>query len=73
MTVSNEWTTLARYIGSDGEVHLGQPVDASVDVGLAVAAGEEVKVRRIEGDIYTGRVTSIVDVIKEVRLPSLPC
>lgn len=73
MTVSTEWTTLARYVGSDGEVHLGQPVDSSIDVGLAVAAGEEVKVHRIDGDIYNGQVTSTVDVIKKVRPLSPHC
>lgn len=71
MTLSNEWTTLARYIGADGKEYLGQPVDPNVDVGLAVAAGEEVKVNVIEGDIFTGRVTSAVDVIKEVSLHCL--
>lgn len=67
MTNSTEWTRLVRYTGKDGQVRLGQPVDPTVDVGLAVAAGQEVQVYVIDGDVYTGTVTSTKDVVKKVR------
>lgn len=69
MTNSTIWTRLVRYIGQDGETRLGQPVDASIDVGLAVAAGQDVEVYIIDGDLYTGLVSSRKDVIKKILSP----
>ena len=66
MTISNAWTRLVRFVGPDGKVHLGQPVDASIDVGLAVAPGETVEVFIVEGDIHTGTVTSEKSTISTV-------
>lgn len=66
MTNRTAWTRLARFVGKSGQVRLGQPVDASIDVGLAVAAGKDVEVHVIDGDVYSGIVTSEKDTIKKV-------
>ena len=65
------WTRLVRFIGKDGREHLGQPVDPTLDVGLAFKAGEEVKVRVIDGDLFTGTVTEKGDVVVKVGIPAL--
>jgi hypothetical protein len=47
---TRNWFRLARFIAKeDGKVHYGQPVDAEVDVGLAVYDGKDVKVYEIQG------------------------
>lgn len=60
------WTRLVRFQDESGKIRLGQPVDASQDVGLACAAGEPVQVKLIEGDIYDGTVTEETATIKKV-------
>lgn len=67
MTNSTSWTKLVRFIGSDGDEHLGQVVDTSLDVGLAIADGQSVEVYLLDGDMYTGTITSKKDTIKTVR------
>lgn len=57
---------MVRFIGQDGQVYLGQPVNASIDVGLAVISGETVVANVIKGDIYTGTVSSKEVAIKKV-------
>ena len=52
------WTRLVRFESTDGSIHLGQPIKADLDIGVAVAAGEQPEVHLIEGDIYSGKVTS---------------
>ncbi|BEI84610.1 hypothetical protein CcaverHIS002_0500110 [Cutaneotrichosporon cavernicola] len=69
MTLASNWTRLARFVGRNGAIRLGQPVDPKVDVGLAVAAGEPVEVFVVEGDIYTGMVTAERDVIQQLLSP----
>lgn len=68
MTNSNAWKRLVRFENAQGQVRLGQPVDPSVDVGLAVAAGEKVEVNLIKGDVFDGTVTSEKDTIKKACL-----
>lgn len=60
------WTRLVRFEDESGKVRLGQPVDASQDVGLACAAGEPVQVKLIEGDLFDGKVTENTAVVKKV-------
>lgn len=50
-------TGLVRFVpkGDDSKILLGEPVDASVDVGAAVRKGEEVKI-----NVYSG--SSVLDV-----------
>jgi hypothetical protein len=66
------WTRLVRFIGQDGQVYLGQPVNASIDVGLAVISGETVVANVIKGDIYTGTVSSKEVAIKKVGRGTTP-
>lgn len=60
---STPWKSLVRFVGRAGQHRLGQPVDATLDVGLAVAEGRKVEVNVIEGDIFTGTVTNEIDVV----------
>lgn len=69
MTNINTWTRLARFVNREGQIRLGQPVDPKLDVGLAVAGGQEVEVHVIDGDVYSGTVTNEVDVIKQLLAP----
>lgn len=61
------WTRLVRFVGKDGQTRLGQPVDASVDVGTAVFSGKDVEVNVIDGEVYSGTVSNEKDTIKKVR------
>ncbi|KAF4336947.1 bifunctional 4-hydroxyphenylacetate degradation enzyme [Fusarium beomiforme] len=55
------WTHLIRFRAKeDGQVHLGQLVDTSRDVGLDCVDGVEVKAFLINGDMYNGTVTEKV-------------
>ncbi len=69
MTNANTWTRLARFVGQSGAIRLGQPVDPTLDVGLAVAAGEQVEVYVVDGDIFNGTVTAERDAIKQLLAP----
>lgn len=60
------WSRLVRFEDEQGKVQLGEPVDASQDIGLACAAGEKVQVKLIKGDLYDGIVTDEVATIKRV-------
>ena len=64
------WTRLVRFVAQDGQIRLGQPVDALLDVGLAVAAGKTVEVSLIHGDVFTGTVSSEKATICSVGQPS---
>jgi hypothetical protein len=61
------WSRFVRFRDSQGTVRLGQPVDETIDVGLAVAKGKKVEVYVIEGDAFDGKVTQEKAVIAEVR------
>ncbi|KAM0791531.1 hypothetical protein ACM66B_005980 [Microbotryomycetes sp. NB124-2] len=44
------WTRLVRFVAQeDGQEHYGQPVDESIDVGLAVHEGQSVGVHKVVG------------------------
>lgn len=60
------WQRLVRFEDEQGKIQLGEPVDASQDVGLAVANGEKVEVKLIQGDLYDGTVTDQVATVKKV-------
>ena len=63
------WTRLVGFVAQDGQIRLGQPVDASLDVGLAVAAGKTVAVSLAHGDIFTGTVSGEKATIYSVGHP----
>jgi hypothetical protein len=61
------WTHLIRFRAiEDGQVHLGQLVDTSRDVGIDCLNGVEVKAFLINGDIFNGTVTNNVFTVDHV-------
>jgi len=66
-----QWTHLTRFIAEeDGQIHLGQVDPSSCpDDGLALYKGEEVKVKLIEGDVFSGTVTKQEMTIKHLLSP----
>ncbi|KAK5789869.1 hypothetical protein VI817_008992 [Penicillium citrinum] len=64
------WTHLVRFIAvEDSQVHLGQLVDTTRDVGRDSADGVEIAVKVIEGTIFDGRVTDEVLHVKQLLAP----
>lgn len=64
------WTHLVRFIAvEDCQVHLGQLVDTTRDVGRDTVDGVEIAVKVIEGTIFDGRVTDEIMHVKQVRFP----
>lgn len=62
------WTHLVRFIAvEDCQVHLGQLVDTTRDVGRDTVDGVEVAVKVTEGTIFDGRVTDEIMHVKQVR------
>lgn len=48
MTISVPWTRLVRFRAQEtGDIHLGEPVDQHVDVGLALKNGETVLAKEL--------------------------
>lgn len=48
MTISVPWTRLIRFKAKEtGDIHLGEPVDERVDVGLALKKGETVLAKEL--------------------------
>ena len=63
------WTHLIRFIAvEDSQVHLGQLVDTSRDVGQDSVEGIEIAAKVIDGTIFDGRITDEVMHVKQVRL-----
>lgn len=55
------WTHLIRFVAiEDGQIHLGQLIDSSRDIGQDSISGVSIKAYRIEGTVYSGRVTEEV-------------
>lgn len=63
-----EWTHLIRFLAvEDDQVHLGQLVDTTRDIGLDSVNGIPIKAYLINGDIFNGKVTRNVYTAKKVR------
>lgn len=63
------WTHLIRFIAAeDNQVHLGQLVDTSRDVGQDSVEGVEIAAKLINGTIFDGRVTDVVLHVKQVAI-----
>jgi 2-keto-4-pentenoate hydratase/2-oxohepta-3-ene-1,7-dioic acid hydratase in catechol pathway len=57
MKMGKNWTHLIRFVAKeDGEVHLGQLVDTSRDVGLDSYNGVEIKAYEVTGTVLDGTV-----------------
>ncbi|CAG7936883.1 unnamed protein product [Penicillium salamii] len=64
------WTHLIRFIAvEDSQVHLGQLVDTSRDVGRDSVDGIEIAAKIIEGTIFDGRVTDETMHVKQLLAP----
>lgn len=68
------WTHLVRFIAAeDHQIHLGQLVDTTRDVGPDTFDGANIPVFLIEGSIFDGRVTEKILHIKQVcSVPPIP-
>lgn len=61
------WTHLIRFIATeDHEVHLGQLVDTTQDVGLSSLNNIEIKAYLIHGTIFNNVVTNHILTVKQV-------
>jgi len=64
------WTHLIRFIAiEDGQEHLGQLVDTSIDVGIASFEGRNILAYHIVGSMYDGKITDTALTVKQVSLP----
>lgn len=67
------WTHLIRFLAvEDNQVHLGQLVDTSRDVGRDSVDGIEIAAKIIEGTIFDGRITDEIMHVKQVRIFKIP-
>ncbi|CAI7580117.1 unnamed protein product [Penicillium pancosmium] len=68
------WTHLVRFVAvEDDQVHLGQLVDPTRDVGLDSTNGVPIYAFEIEGTIYNGKVTrNTLQVRKQLFQRSVP-
>ncbi|KAF2860304.1 hypothetical protein K470DRAFT_258060 [Piedraia hortae CBS 480.64] len=72
-TMAPSWTHLVRFEAiEDGRIHLGQLKNTNLDVGLALEKGDVVQAYRINGDIFTGTVTSALLTVRRVFSPVTP-
>lgn len=68
------WSRAIRFIAvEDDSVHVGEPIDAQLDVGLATFAGDEIKVNELAGasllDLetqFTGNVLTVKTVLSPI-------
>ncbi|KAM0460206.1 hypothetical protein ACHAPV_004995 [Trichoderma viride] len=66
----SKWTHLIRFRAiEDGQVHLGQLIDTSRDVGIDCLNGVEVKAFLINGDLFNGTVTNHVLTVDHLLSP----
>ncbi|KUM60877.1 hypothetical protein ACN42_g6229 [Penicillium freii] len=66
----SSWTHLVRFIAvEDSQVHLGQLVNTTRDVGRDSVDGVEIAVKAIEGTIFDGRVTDEILHVKQLLAP----
>ncbi|KAE8141780.1 2-keto-4-pentenoate hydratase [Aspergillus pseudotamarii] len=67
------WTHLVRFVASeDDQVHLGQLVDPTRDVGLDSINGIPIYAFKVEGTIYNGRVTETSLQVRQLLSPIVP-
>ncbi|KAJ6587783.1 hypothetical protein B0H10DRAFT_2167963 [Mycena sp. CBHHK59/15] len=66
------WTRLIRFVAAEtSQVHIGQPVDATLDVGLAAHRGAMIQAHEIVGSALdpAARVSSMVLTVKQLLSP----
>ncbi|KAJ7668142.1 hypothetical protein B0H17DRAFT_1088258 [Mycena rosella] len=70
--IRTQWTRLIRFIAAEtSQVHIGQPLDAALDVGLAAHRGETIKAREIVGSALdpAASLSSTVLTVKHLLSP----
>ncbi|GLB34191.1 putative fumarylacetoacetate (FAA) hydrolase [Lyophyllum shimeji] len=70
--IRTQWTRLIRFVANEtSRVHIGQPVDASLDVGLAAYHGTPIKAYEIVGSALdpAAQVTKNVLTVKNLLTP----
>lgn len=65
--MSSSWTHLVRFVAfEDDQVHLGQLVDPTRDVGLDSTNGVPIYAFKVEGTMFNARVTGNVLQVRKV-------
>ncbi|KAH7887444.1 hypothetical protein F5I97DRAFT_1806645 [Phlebopus sp. FC_14] len=70
--IRTQWTRLIRFIAAEtSEVHIGQPVDPRLDVGLAAWNKQTIKAFEIAGSALdpAAQVTNTILTVKELLAP----
>ncbi|KAG5654224.1 hypothetical protein H0H81_005911 [Sphagnurus paluster] len=70
--IRTQWTRLIRFVANEtARVHIGQPVDPALDVGLAAHQGKVIKAYEITGSVLdpTAQVTKKVLTVKSLLTP----
>ncbi|KAH7914442.1 hypothetical protein BJ138DRAFT_1170660 [Hygrophoropsis aurantiaca] len=70
--IRTQWTRLIRFIAAEtAQVHIGQPVDPKLDVGLAAWNKQTIKAFEISGSALdpTAQVTNNILTVKELLSP----
>jgi len=70
--MSANWTRLIRFVAAEtSRIHIGQPIDPNVDVGLAVWGRQTIKAYEITGSAFdsNARVTDTVLTVKHLMEP----
>ena len=62
------WTHLVRFVAEDDDqIHLGQLVDTSRDIGRDSVQETKIQAYLIIGDIFNGTISDKIYTIKKVR------
>ncbi|KIM63685.1 hypothetical protein SCLCIDRAFT_15500 [Scleroderma citrinum Foug A] len=70
--IRTQWTRLIRFVAAEtAQVHIGQPVDPSLDVGLAAWNKQAIKAYEISGSALdpAAQVTNTILTVKELLSP----
>ncbi|KAK7062344.1 fumarylacetoacetate hydrolase [Favolaschia claudopus] len=70
--IRTQWTRLIRFVATEtSQVHIGQPIDASLDVGLAACRGNTIKANEILGSALdpAAQVSETVLTVKQLLSP----
>ncbi|KAJ7098588.1 fumarylacetoacetate hydrolase [Mycena belliarum] len=70
--IRTQWTRLIRFVAAEtAQVHLGQPVDPAIDVGLAAHKGQIITAHEVLGRALdpAARVSSTVLTVKHLLSP----